>query len=167
MDFVNAAKAAMNAASDAASQRYETAAAGKRLLDEGGPAVGEKIAAKAHCRRTVNADALAAATLNDTVAQYEEAIGELTRALGQGACTPEERYDFQQLLGQYEARANEFREAAKVLRGMPPPAPFISEAEDDAIKILWARGKARTAKERAAEVSASAVSAAEAARARA
>ncbi|KAH8051303.1 hypothetical protein JL720_15172 [Aureococcus anophagefferens] len=102
MDFFAAAKDAMNAASEQASQRVAQAQAGKRLLDDGGPEMEQKIATKAHCRRTTNADTMA---------------------------------------------------AAQVLSAMPPPAPFISGEEDDAIKILWARGKARTAQERAQAVS--------------
>ena len=56
MDFFKAAQDAMKAAGDAAGQRYETAQAGKRMLDEGGPDLEQKVSTKAHCRRTVNAD---------------------------------------------------------------------------------------------------------------
>ncbi|KAH8075597.1 hypothetical protein JL721_1611 [Aureococcus anophagefferens] len=141
MDFFAAAKDAMNAASEQASQRVAQAQAGKRLLDDGGPEMEQKIATKAHCRRTTNADTMAVATINDIAAQ--------------------ERYDFQQLLGLYETRLGDYRQAAQVLSAMPPPAPFISGEEDDAIKILWARGKARTAQERAQAVSQQAVDAAQ------
>ena len=57
MDFFAAAKDAMNAASEQASQRVAQAQAGKRLLDDGGPEMEQKIATKAHCRRTTNATA--------------------------------------------------------------------------------------------------------------
>ena len=161
MDFFAAAKDAMNAASEQASQRVAQAQAGKRLLDDGGPEMEQKIATKAHCRRTTNADTMAVATISDIAAQYEEAMQELTRALATSACTPEERYDFQQLLGLYETRLGDYRQAAQVLSAMPPPAPFVSGEEDDAIKILWARGKARTAQERAQAVSQQAMDAAQ------
>ena len=81
MDFFAAAKDAMNAASEQASQRVAQAQAGKRLLDDGGPEMEQKIATKAHCRRTTNADTMAVATISDIAAQYEEAMQELTRAL--------------------------------------------------------------------------------------
>mmetsp|Transcript_5277 Transcript_5277/g.15665 ORF Transcript_5277/g.15665 Transcript_5277/m.15665 type:complete len:175 (-) Transcript_5277:27-551(-) len=153
MDFFNLAKDVMKQASDEVNQRVATAQAGKRLLDEGGPDAEQKIAAKANCRRTVQSDRALGATLADVVRQYEEAGRELNRALASSACTPEERYDFQQLLGLYEQRATDFKKAAAAVSALPPPAPFISAQEEDAIKILWARGQVRTAQERATEVS--------------
>ena len=81
MDFFAAAKDAMNAASEQASQRVAQAQAGKRLLDDGGPEMEQKIATKAHCRRTTNADTMAVSQISDIAAQYEEAMQELTRAL--------------------------------------------------------------------------------------
>lgn len=164
MDFFNAAKEAMNAASEQASQRMAQAQAGKKMLDEGGPEVEKKLLTKAHCRRTVNADTMCVGQVNDIIAQYEEAMQELTRSLATNACTPEERYDFQQLLGLYETRLGDYKQAAQVLAAMPPPAPFISGEEDDAVKILWAKGKARTAQERADKVMSEAMQAADKAR---
>lgn len=137
-------------AADSAKARAETAMAGKKLLDEGGPQMEIYLQAKAAARNAVQADAVALAQAADMLAQYETVVTQLESALTSDL-SDDQKAEIGTLLETFKMRL----EGSKGLvdsTGPPPPLPNISPAEADAIKMLYVKGKVEDAKARSQEV---------------
>ena len=153
-------QAEANKLADQANARYETAVAGKKLLDDGGPPMEQKLVAKAAARRCVQSAVVATSQIDDVIGQYTELLKELNVCATNTAMTAVERAEFAALRTSYVDALSSFQHARAALSKCPPPGILsISPQEDDAISILWAQGKAQTALEHAKQVSDEAVSA--------
>lgn len=142
MNFINQAKA-----------RADTAMAGKKLLDDGGPPMEHYIGTKANCQSAVEADTLALAHMQDVITQYKAAVAGIEKALGEAdmaaAMTDDQKAELGQLCDAYKARIEAYTAAALP---EPPAIPVISPPEADAVKLLYVKGKVNDAKTRSQEV---------------
>jgi len=114
-----------------AQARVETAQAGKKLLDEGGPDMEAKLLAKKTAADAVNLDKSIVAKLADNAQIYADAAQKMKAAGGD---------DNSALAQAYEARAQALNSALELLTPVPN-APEITTMENDAIQILLAKGK--------------------------
>ena len=94
----------MGEAARVANQRIDTANRGKKMLDEGGPDVELTLRCKRQCRKTVEDDAKNVRALDQLSRDYDDAISKIKASLTTDALQPEEKYDFEQLVGLYEER---------------------------------------------------------------
>lgn len=150
----------MGEAARVANQRIDTANRGKKMLDEGGPDVELTLRCKRQCRKTVEDDAKNVRALDQLSRDYDDAISKIKASLTTDALQPEEKYDFEQLVGLYEERKAACEAAASALMNLPPPSPFISQEEEDAIRMLAVRDKMQVAQREASNLAADASAAA-------
>lgn len=123
------------------------------MLDDGGPSMEQKISTKAASRRAVQSAAMATSSVDDVIRQYEELIREINVNMSNPAMTDMEKQEFTLLQKTYMDHCSCFQAARAALARAPPPGIMtISPQEDDAISILWASGKCKTAQERGKEV---------------
>ena len=85
---------------------------------------------------------------------YDDAISKLKASLTTEALQPEEKYDFEQLVGLYEERKAACERASAALANLPPPSPFISQEEEDAIRMLAVKDKYQVAQREASNLAA-------------
>ena len=154
---------AMGEAARVANERIDTANRGKKMLDDGGPDVELKLRCKRQCRKTVEDDGKQARALDQLARDYDDAISKLKASLTTEALQPEEKYDFEQLVGLYEERKAACERASAALANLPPPSPFISQEEEDAIRMLAVKDKYQVAQREASNLAADASAAARAA----
>ena len=154
---------AMGEAARVANERIDTANRGKKMLDEGGPDVELKLRCKRQCRKTVEDDGKQVRALDQLARDYDDAISKLKASLTTEALQPEEKYDFEQLVGLYEERKAACERASAALANLPPPSPFISQEEEDAIRMLAVKDKYQVAQREASNLAADASAAARAA----
>ena len=154
---------AMGEAARVANERIDTANRGKKMLDDGGPDVELKLRCKRQCRKTVEDDSKQARALDQLARDYDDAISKLKASLTTEALQPEEKYDFEQLVGLYEERKAACERASAALANLPPPSPFISQEEEDAIRMLAVKDKYQVAQREASNLAADASAAARAA----
>ena len=154
---------AMGEAARVANERIDTANRGKKMLDEGGPDVELKLRCKRQCRKTVEDDSKQVRALDQLARDYDDAISKLKASLTTEALQPEEKYDFEQLVGLYEERKAACERASAALANLPPPSPFISQEEEDAIRMLAVKDKYQVAQREASNLAADASAAARAA----
>ena len=130
----------LNASAGAAQTRMATAAAGKKLLDDGGPTKEAEIYALNAMRGARYTDDAMTAKLNEDVKMYEEAVKAIKKALAaQPPMSPARQTEFKGLLKAYEKRLANAKEAARAMAAVKPPLPAISAEEDDACSILWVK----------------------------
>ena len=153
----------MGEAARVANERIDTANRGKKMLDEGGPDVELKLRCKRQCRKTVEDDGKQVRALDQLARDYDDAISKLKASLTTEALQPEEKYDFEQLVGLYEERKAACERASAALANLPPPSPFISQEEEDAIRMLAVKDKYQVAQREASNLAADASAAARAA----
>mmetsp|Transcript_30939 Transcript_30939/g.99811 ORF Transcript_30939/g.99811 Transcript_30939/m.99811 type:complete len:155 (-) Transcript_30939:184-648(-) len=132
------------------AHQVNTAMEAKKLLEEGGSPVEAYISAKANLRSTVQCDAVAEAQMQDAIAQYTLALQEVEKALPQ--VTTDEKAELEALVPAYRARVQALRSALTAVQVPPPPVPAISPVEDDAIKLLYVKGKVDDAKTRSQKI---------------
>ena len=154
---------AMGEAARVANERIDTANRGKKMLDDGGPDVELKLRCKRQCRKTVEDDGKQVRALDQLARDYDDAISKLKASLTTEALQPEEKYDFEQLVGLYEERKAACERASAALANLPPPSPFISQEEEDAIRMLAVKDKYQVAQREASNLAADASAAARAA----
>jgi len=154
---------AMGEAARVANERIDTANRGKKMLDDGGPDVELKLRCKRQCRKTVEDDGKQARALDQLARDYDDAISKLKASLTTEALQPEEKYDFEQLVGLYEERKAACERASAAMANLPPPSPFISQEEEDAIRMLAVKDKYQVAQREASNLAADASAAARAA----
>ena len=153
----------MGEAARVANERIDTANRGKKMLDDGGPDVELKLRCKRQCSKTVEDDGKQVRALDQLARDYDDAISKLKASLTTEALQPEEKYDFEQLVGLYEERKAACERASAALANLPPPSPFISQEEEDAIRMLAVKDKYQVAQREASNLAADASAAARAA----
>ena len=144
----------MGEAARVANERIDTANRGKKMLDEGGPDVELKLRCKRQCRKTVEDDSKQVRALDQLARDYDDAIPKLKASLTTEALQPEEKYDFEQLVGLYE----EARRPASARRRPWPiyrrPRPSSRKKEEDAIRMLAVKDKYQVAQREASNLAA-------------
>mmetsp|Transcript_15998 Transcript_15998/g.48405 ORF Transcript_15998/g.48405 Transcript_15998/m.48405 type:complete len:145 (+) Transcript_15998:177-611(+) len=122
----------------------------KKLLEEGGTPVEVYISTKANLRSTVESDAVSEAQMQDCIAQYTEALQQVERALPQ--ISSDQQAELQALIPAYRDRVQSLRAALAAVTTPPPPLPLINAVEDDAVKLLYVKGKVEDAKNRTSNI---------------
>merc|ERR1711977_136319 len=107
-------------------------------------------------RKTVEDDGKQVRALDQLARDYDDAISKLKASLTTEALQPEEKYDFEQLVGLYEERKAACERASAALANLPPPSPFISQEEEDAIRMLAVKDKYQVAQREASNLAADA-----------
>lgn len=133
-----------------AKARADTAMAGKKMLDEGGPVVEAYLSAKSNARSAVQADAVTVAQLKDTLVQYKASIAEIEKLLVTDI-SDDQKAEMSGLMEAFKARLEKVTKI-EVDVGPAPGMPKISPVEDDAINILYVKGKCMDAKKRTTDV---------------
>jgi len=129
--------AASKAASDVKA-RVDTAQAGKKLLDEGGPGMEKKLLGKYNSREAFKMDNAFVFYINKVTVDYKEAAEKMKTA---GALTSPDQKAFQDLAESYLKRAASLEQALGALKPIPAVAT-ISPVESDAITILTTKMQA-------------------------
>jgi len=122
----------------AAKERVDTLREGKSLLDHGGSAAERAIRAKAAAREAAARDASVAESVAEAVAVLEDAVAKLRAGRRPLGGLPDDvggLQDFDALAEAYEARAATYKQLLNGLFVLPP-APRMSVAEEDAMRIM-------------------------------
>eukprot|EP00933_Yihiella_yeosuensis_P034678 TRINITY_DN2815_c0_g1_i1.p1 TRINITY_DN2815_c0_g1~~TRINITY_DN2815_c0_g1_i1.p1 ORF type:complete len:390 (+),score=125.02 TRINITY_DN2815_c0_g1_i1:99-1268(+) len=132
--------AAASSAATAAKARVDVGLSAKKLLDEGGETVAAMLLAKQATQESENMDKMLANNVEDVVAAYDAASLQMTEA--SKLVESNAPNEFQQLAGDYHARAALLRDLLPRLKQSPAPAATMSPVEADAVVMLRAKLKA-------------------------
>merc|ERR1712127_1110174 len=130
-------------AADKTAVRIDTAMEGKRLLDEGGPAVEARLHAKVAARQALEANKSVISALGDVQRLYQAAGTQLrgvaTGAEGSAGSAQGNAQDeggvMLRLAESYETRCDELSGLVDLLFELPQE-PTVSPVEEDAIRLL-------------------------------
>jgi len=138
---------------DKAKERVDQAAAGKRLLDEGGEPARNSLLAKKASLDVINGDQMACKKVVEIIAGLEDAAAKLRKA----AAEPDVegvsgKAEFVRIAEGYEARAKAYKQAAALLdEAARVQSPEVSPVEKDAMSLLQGQGYVQFAKSRTQE----------------
>lgn len=127
---------------DQAKDRVETAQAGKKMLDDGGPAMKEYLLAKKASITATTADAKVLTDVGATLEAYALASTRLQASAADGGDVASA---FRGLSTIYDARARDIKTHFDKLRAAPE-IPSVSPIESDAMTILSVQQTAASAK---------------------
>lgn len=133
-----AADGAQKLAADT-KERIDTASAGKKMLDEGGEAMKQKLLAKNASQNAAQTDQVFLALYGTATSNYKKANIKMLEA---GGLPGGEAQMFNDLGAAYARRSAELEKGAGQLKTQPGMTATISKAESDAILMLTSKMKA-------------------------
>eukprot|EP00747_Dinoflagellata_sp_TGD_P182602 gnl/TRDRNA2_/TRDRNA2_36910_c0_seq1.p1 gnl/TRDRNA2_/TRDRNA2_36910_c0~~gnl/TRDRNA2_/TRDRNA2_36910_c0_seq1.p1 ORF type:complete len:342 (+),score=89.43 gnl/TRDRNA2_/TRDRNA2_36910_c0_seq1:87-1112(+) len=137
MSWTQRVRSKARAAADATKERVEVAKSAKRMVDEGGPEMAEKLLAKKASMDATSIDEKNVLQLQEAIEAYESAVQKMKDSIG---LEPEESPTFSQLIKDYQSRSQLLQ---SVQSGLPPlpEVASVSAEEKDAILYLLANNK--------------------------
>uniref|UniRef100_A0A7S3K5Q5 Uncharacterized protein n=1 Tax=Aureoumbra lagunensis TaxID=44058 RepID=A0A7S3K5Q5_9STRA len=133
--------------------RANTTVEAKKLLDDGGPPMEAYLSTKGNMRSAVQSETVVLAQCTDTLHQYEAVLEQMNKTISEAgtSISEEQKNELTKFIPIYQARVKACKTAIDALVETPP-APAISPVEDDAIKMLFVKGKVEDVKKRSQEV---------------
>lgn len=136
-------------------ERLQTLQEGKKLLDEGGPAMEGRIRGKRTAIDAVHADRSVLVSLSSLINMYSEALDGLQRmkdVQDPNLISADERMNFETLEQDIAARTGKLQAAYELLANTTMPyIPNHTPQETDAMTILELTGKYKWAKDQTAD----------------